>query len=97
MFVVTNTLRVPAEHADHIAKAFAGSADHMKEVDGCLGFQLLREAKGDGEPVFIAMTHWQDEASFKSWMTSEDFRRAHANAGNSPATGEVHQYEVVVG
>ena len=43
------------------------------------------------------MTTWQDEVSFKAGMTSDDFRRAHANAGDSPASGEVHQYEVVVG
>ncbi len=97
MFVVTNTLRVPSEHAGHIEQAFAGSAEHMKQVEGCLGFQLLREAKGDGEPVFIAMTTWKDEPSFKEWMKSDDFRRAHANAGDSPASGEVHSYEVVVG
>jgi len=97
MYVVTNTLRVPAEHAEHIEKAFSGSGEHMKQTPGCLGFQLLREVKNGEEPVYIAMTTWEDEASFKAWMTSDDFRRAHANAGDSPASGEVHQYEVVVG
>lgn len=97
MYVVTNTLRVPAEHADHIERAFAGSAEHMKQIQGCLGFRLLREVKGDSEPVFVAMTNWEDEASFLAWMKSDDFRQAHANAGDSPAQGDVHQYEVVVG
>lgn len=97
MFVVTNTLRIPAEHAAHIEQAFAGSAERMNRVKGCLGFQLLREVKDSGEPVFIAMTRWEDEDSFKAWMTSDDFRRAHANANESPASGEVHRYHVVVG
>ena len=97
MFVVTNTLRVPAEHADHITNAFRGSDEHMTQLEGCIDFKLLREAKGEGEPVFVAMTTWRDEESFRTWMQSEDFRKAHANAANSPAQGEVHQYEVVVG
>ncbi len=97
MYVVTNTLRVPAEHAEHIEQAFSGSGERMKQTPGCLEFQLLREVKNGEEPVYIAMTTWEDEASFKVWMTSDDFRRAHADAGDSPASGEVHQYEVVVG
>ncbi len=97
MFVVTNTLRMQAEHADHIANAFRGSDEHMKQVEGCIDFKLLREAKGEGEPVFVAMTTWRDEESFRNWMQSDDFRKTHANAASTPAQGEVHQYEVVVG
>jgi len=96
MYVVTNTLRVPAEHAAHIEQAFSGSGEHMKQMPGCLGFQLLREVTKGGEPIYVAMTTWQDEESFKAWMASDDFRRAHAHADESPSSGEVHQYEVVV-
>ncbi len=97
MFVVTNTLRVPSEHAAHIEQAFSSSSEHMKQIEGCVGFQLLRETKGEHEQVYVAMTTWQDERAFKDWMESADFRRAHANTGDSPASGEVHSYEVVVG
>ena len=97
MYVVMNTLRMQAEHAPHITQAFRGSDEHMKQIAGCIDFKLLREAKGEGEPVFIAMTIWEDEESFRDWMQSADFRNAHANTANSAAQGEVHQYEVVVG
>jgi heme oxygenase (staphylobilin-producing) len=95
MYVVTNTLRVPAEHAANVEHGFSHSVDRMKQIPGCLNFTLLKEEGVEGNPVYVAMTHWQDEAAFRAWVASEDFRRAHANAGQSGAMGEVHSYSVV--
>jgi len=95
MYVVTNTLRVPADHAANLERGFSHSVERMKQTPGCVNFTLLKEAKVDGDPVYVAMTHWKDEAAFNAWVASEDFRRAHANAGQSGAMGEVHSYTVV--
>lgn len=97
MFVVTNTMHVPAEHVPHIAQAFRGSDEHMKQVKGCLDFKLMMEEKGEGEPVFVAMTTWEDEESFRNWLQSDEFQQSHASAAGSSIVGEMHSYEVVVG
>ena len=96
MYVVTNTLRVPAEGAARIEQGFAHAGGRMRQIPGCVSFHLLKEEAADGQAVYIAMTHWQDEASFQAWVRSEDFRRAHANAADSDASGEVHTYTVLV-
>jgi heme oxygenase (staphylobilin-producing) len=94
MYVVTNTLRVPAAHATNVEQGFSHSVDRMKQIPGCVHFTLLKEAGVEGDPVYVAMTHWESEDAFKAWVASDDFRRAHANAGQSGAMGEVHSYTV---
>lgn len=96
MYVVTNTLRVPAEHAAQLEQGFAHSVDRMRQIPGCLNFTLLKEEETQGHSIYVAMTHWEDEAAFNAWLGSEDFRRAHAHAGQSGAMGEVHRYAVVL-
>ena len=96
MYVVANTLRVPAERAGRIEQGFAHAAERMRQVPGCASFTLLKEEGTSGESVYVAMTHWQDEASFKAWTASDAFRQAHAGAGDSGASGELHTYTVVV-
>lgn len=96
MYVVTNTLTVPAEQAARVEQGFAHSVESMKRIPGCADFTLLREERAAGEiPVYVAMTTWEDEAAFKAWVASDAFRHAHANAGQSGAMGEVHAYTVV--
>lgn len=96
MYVVTNTLTVPAEHAERVEQGFAHSVERMKQIPGCVRFTLLKEQGAAGDmPVYVAMTTWEDEAAFKGWVASDAFRHAHANAGQSGAMGEVHSYTVV--
>lgn len=95
MYIVTNTLTVPLENATRLEEGFAHAKDRMTRIPGCAGFSLLKEEKVQGNPVYVAMTHWENEAAFQAWVTSEDFRRAHAHSGESGAMGEVHSYTAV--
>jgi len=95
MYVVTNTIRVPAEHAAHIERGFGGSAERMKQVTGCLGFMFLKEEATSDVLVYVALTQWEDEAAFTAWLSSDAFRNAHSGQGDSGASGEIHQYRVI--
>ena len=95
MYVVMNRLTVPVEQAGHLEQGFSHSAGRMHEVPGCLNFNLLKEERIDGEAVYVALTEWETEAAFRAWTESDAFRRAHANAGQSGAMGEVHMYTAV--
>jgi heme-degrading monooxygenase HmoA len=95
MYVVTNTVRVQAEHAAHIERRFGGSAERMKQVTGCLGFMFLKD-EAAGEPlVYIGLTQWEDEAAFTAWVASDAFRNAYSNQGDSGTSGEIHHYRVI--
>ncbi|HUZ00817.1 MAG TPA: antibiotic biosynthesis monooxygenase [Thermomicrobiaceae bacterium] len=96
MYVAANTLRVPADRAARIEQGFAHAGGRMQQIPGCVSFTLLKEESTTDEAVYVAMTHWQDEAAFRAWAASDAFRQAHAGAGESGASGEVHLYTVVV-
>ena len=96
MYVVANTLRVPTARAAPVEQGFAHAAERMREIPGCLSFTVLKEEGTTGDAVHVAMTHWQDAAAFRAWAASDAFHQAHAGAGESGATGEVHAYTVVV-
>ncbi len=95
MYVVMNRLTVAPEHAENLEHGFSHSAGRMREVPGCVNFNLLKEEGVAGDTVYVALTQWQDKAAFKAWTESESFRRAHANAGQSGAMGEVHAYTAI--
>lgn len=67
----------------------------MRAVPGCGDFHLLRETGTEGETVYMVLTEWEDEAAFRAWTESDAFRRAHANAGQSGAMGDVHLYTAI--
>ena len=95
MYVVMNRLTVAPENAGHLEQGFAHSAGRMREVPGCGNFHLLKEADTQGDTVYMVLTEWEDEAAFHDWAESDAFRRAHANAGQSGAMGEVHTYTAI--
>ena len=95
MYVVMNRLTVAPNQAGHLEQGFSQSAGRMRGVPGCLHFTLLREEGVAGDPVYVALTPWEDEAAFTAWTESDSFRRAHANAGQSGAMGEVHAYTAI--
>ncbi len=95
MYVVMNRLTVAPEQAEQLEQGFSHSAGRMREVPGCRNFNLLKEQGIAGDTVYVAVTQWEDEAAFTAWTQSESFRRAHANAGQSGAMGEVHQYNAI--
>ncbi len=95
MYVVMNRLTVAPEQAGNLEQGFAHSAGRMREVPGCLNFSLLKEEGVIGDTVYLAMTQWENEAAFTAWTEGESFRRAHANAGQSGAMGEVHRYDAI--
>ncbi len=95
MYVVMNRLTVAPEQAEHLEQGFAHSAGRMRDVPGCLDFNLLKEEGVTGDTVYVALTQWEDEAAFTAWIRSDSFRRAHVNAGQSGAMGEVHAYTAI--
>jgi heme oxygenase (staphylobilin-producing) len=95
MYVVTNTIRVPAAHAAHVEAGFSGSAERMRQVPGCTGFMFLKE-EGESDPcVYTALTHWENEAAFTTWLNSDQFRQAHSGASDRASGGDVKRYQVI--
>lgn len=96
MYVVMNKLTVAPEGAAGLEAGFVHSSERMRQIPGCIHFELLREEETEGNPVYMVITDWQDKDAFLAWTQSEAFRRAHAGAGDSGAMGELHIYASVL-
>ncbi len=96
MLIVVNRLHVPAAAAPHLEQGFRHGA-HMKDVPGCLGFELWRSTEGDEYQV---VTRWQSQADYDTWRNSPAFGQAHqgANSGHMPQiSSKLIKFEIVVG
>ena len=54
------------------------------KVPGFREFHLLEGPAADDHTVFVSHTTWDSEQAFADWTRSEAFRRAHAQAGQTP-------------
>lgn len=82
MITVMNRIGVKPEFAAQFEENFRNRA-HL--VDGMPGFvrnEVLRPTK-PGDP-YIVLTYWQDEASFRAWTESDEFKQGHARSGSLP-------------
>ena len=52
-------------------------------MPGFVEFHLLRGPATETHTLYASHTVWADEASFRAWTTSEQFRAAHRDAGGA--------------
>ena len=77
-----NAIRVPEGMGDKIEERFAARGDAMNEVDGFLGFELLRPTAG--EDRYFVYTRWESEEAFQAWRESQRFAESHAGQTAAP-------------
>ena len=53
----------------------------LNEASGFVEFHLLKGPDNEDHTLFISHTIWESRQHFDRWITSESFRKAHANAG----------------
>ncbi len=83
MFVASNRFRVIPEEAASFEAAWLGRDSHLKELDGFVAFHLLKGPAVDDYILYGSWTLWASKAHFEAWTRSEQFRKAHAGAGQS--------------
>lgn len=76
MIVVSNRIQVSKGREKEFEQRFEGRAKLVENMPGFVRLQVLRPVKSD---CYVVLTHWKDEASFKAWTESAEFREAHRN------------------
>lgn len=95
MVVVVNRLRVPPQARERLEEGFH-HASGMKDVPGCVGFELWRGSTEPGE--YDVVTHWRSQADYDAWRASDAFRHAHRDtSGMELNRSELLVYEVLIG
>ena len=76
MIAVSNRLQVAKGQEAEFEKRFEGRARLVENMPGFVRLEILRPIKSD---YYIVLTHWTDEASFRAWTDSAEFKEAHRN------------------
>jgi heme-degrading monooxygenase HmoA len=100
LYVSMSRLRVPAERAPELVRAFRGRA-HL--VDDAAGFVDLEVWQSDRDPgELIMVSRWRDRAAFRDYMRSPEHKASHDripadldDAIELERLEHLHTYEVV--
>lgn len=84
MFIAMNRFKVTEGSESDFETVWQSRESHLLGMDGFVEFKLLRgphDAEG-GYTLFASHTTWRSRDDFEAWTRSEQFRKAHANAGS---------------
>lgn len=94
MFIAMNRFRVLPDQTDAFETVWRERDSHLKTVPGFVSFRLLKGPAQEDHVLYASHTLWADRAAFEAWTKSEQFRKAHAQAGsNKPLYLEHPQFE----
>lgn len=81
MFIAMNRFRVTLGHEDEFEAVWSARESYLNELPGFLEFSLLRGPLRDDHRLYASHTVWTSRNAFTQWTQSEQFRKAHARAG----------------
>jgi heme-degrading monooxygenase HmoA len=89
MFIAMNRFQVKKGAEDAFEKVWASRDSYLDRVPGFVEFHLLKGPEAEDHTLYASHTVWQSKTAFEAWTRSEEFRAAHARAGNE-ATGPLY-------
>ncbi|HET7775025.1 MAG TPA: antibiotic biosynthesis monooxygenase [Azospira sp.] len=88
MFLAMNRFRIKTGGEAQFIEHWRQRESYLAEVPGFQGFHLLQLEPLSDAPseftLFASHTMWASEEAFTAWTQSEAFRKAHANAAQTP-------------
>lgn len=96
-YVVANRVPVAAGWEEQFEERFRNRAGQVEQQAGFVSMEVLKP-RSDGAP-WVVLTRWEDEAAFRNWIGSEDFKAAHRNPLPKEAfagEGGLEQHQVVI-
>lgn len=101
MFIAMNRFKVAKGREADFETLWRSRESYLHELPGFLEFSLLKGPEREDHTLYSSHTVWSDKDSFTGWTTSEQFRKAHARAGNDKPLGilghpEFEGFEVVL-
>ncbi|BCH59232.1 antibiotic biosynthesis monooxygenase [Agrobacterium vitis] len=83
MYIAMNRFRVVPGFEDVFEAQWRDRQGRLAEVPGYVEFHMLKGPKGEDYSLYVSHTVWESHETFVAWTKSEQFRAAHANAGQS--------------
>ncbi|GBC98643.1 Heme oxygenase (staphylobilin-producing) 2 [bacterium HR17] len=92
-FVTAFAVEVQEGCEREFIERFQKRARLIDKVKGYKGMYVLQHTQTANK--FLVVTLWKDEASFRAWVNSEEFRKAHAEGGVPTKTMQLDTYRIV--
>lgn len=86
-YIAMNRFKVKSGSESAFEKVWKDRDSSLSEMPGFIEFRLLRGPlnEEEGYTLFASHTIWRSRDDFNAWTRSENFRRAHRNAGDAKA------------
>lgn len=82
MFIAMNRFKVAKGKEADFETVWRSRETYLHEREGFVEFSLLKGPERDDHTLYSSHTVWRNRENFRAWTTSEQFRKAHARAGN---------------
>lgn len=82
MFIAMNRFKVAKGSEENFETVWRSRETLLHELDGFVSFSLLKGPEREDHILYSSHTVWANKANFEAWTKSEQFRKAHARAGN---------------
>ncbi len=93
-YIALFSVEVEPGHESVFVERFQKRARFVDKAKGFCGLFVLQHQRDANK--FVVMTLWQDEANFRAWVNSEEFRKGHGQ-GNLPVRQmQLDGYKVVL-
>ena len=89
MYIAMNRFKVALGSGADFEHVWKSRESHLQSVPGFVEFHLLKGPERQDHVLYASHSVWEDRAAFEAWTKSEEFRAAHARAGNE-ATGPLY-------
>jgi heme-degrading monooxygenase HmoA len=82
MFIAMNRFKVAKGSEQAFEQVWASRESYLDRLPGFMSFYLLKGPEAEDHTLYSSHTVWQSKAHFEGWTKSEEFKIAHARAGN---------------
>ena len=83
MFIAMNRFKVIKGSEAEFERVWTSRDTYLDQMPGFVEFHLLKGPEAEDHTLYSSHTVWQSREMFEAWTKSEEFRKAHARAGES--------------
>ncbi|MCO5732032.1 antibiotic biosynthesis monooxygenase [Rhizobium sp. SSA_523] len=83
MYIAMNRFRVVPGYEQAFEEIWKSRERHLSSMPGYVEFHMLKGGKQDDHTLYVSHTVWESQEHFTAWTKSEQFRAAHARAGEN--------------
>lgn len=83
MYIAMNRFRVVTGFEQAFEEIWRSRERHLSSMKGYVEFHMLKGAKQEDHTLYVSHTVWESIEDFTAWTKSEQFRAAHARAGEN--------------